>query len=314
MNFQNLSCQYRHLRKLVSTYTNALALSVDKKDGRIHSVIHQAVASTGRLSSSAPNLQNIPVRDEQGMHIRRAFCAQREDYVLLSADYSQIELRILAHLSRDKALIEAFKSGEDIHSQTAMKIFHLAGKDELTREHRRVAKAINYGIVYGLSAFGLSLDIGVSVKEAKKIIDEYLTLYSGIKEFIEKTVADAEQNGFVTTLLGRKRNLPELSSSSHSMREFAKRTAVNTPVQGTSADILKTAMVNIDKALSERTGLIADMVMTIHDELLFEVHKDSVQELSVLVRDIMQNAIILDVPVVVDVKWAKTGLQYIKEL
>ncbi len=296
--------EYRHFRKLVNTYTSVLPGLVNRDTGRIHSVLHQSVAATGRLSSSDPNLQNIPVRGEHGREIRRAFQAQKEGYVLLSADYSQIELRILAHISGDEGLKAAFESGEDIHTMTASKVFGI-DVEEVNSDHRGIAKAVNYGIAYGLTPFGLSKDIDVSIGEAKKIIDDYFDKYPGVKNYMDEMVKDAEDKGYVTTLLGRRRYLPDIQGKNHNLREFAKRTAINTPIQGTSADLIKKAMIDVDKRLRDK-GTEGFMILQIHDELLLEVPENEADELSLLLKETMENAMKLSVPIEVEVEFGET--------
>ncbi len=292
--------KYRKVKKLLSTYTDKLPDSINPDTGRIHSVLHQAVTATGRLSSSNPNLQNIPIRGEKGREVRKAFRAQNEDEILLSADYSQIELRILAHISDDENLKQAFIDGEDIHTSTAAKVFGLE-KDEVDSDQRSAAKAVNYGIVYGLSAYGLSQDIDFTVKESQKIIDEYFNKYPGVKKYMDEIVEKAKEQKFVTTLMGRRRFLPDIDGKNYQMRQFSERTAINTPIQGTSADLIKIAMIRVADRLKEE-GLRARMILQIHDELLFEVHKDDAEKFGKIVKEIMENAIDMDVPIKVDVQ------------
>lgn len=289
--------RYRSLAKLKSTYIDALPTMINPATGRLHTSLNQAVTATGRLSSSEPNLQNIPIRTEVGREIRRAFIAE-QGCSLLSADYSQIELRILAHLSGDASLIQTFVRDEDIHTRTASEIFGLPA-DEITPEMRRKAKAVNFGIIYGISAFGLAQDIGVSNTEAKKYIDGYFSRYPGVREFIDRTVSQARSSGFVTTLLGRKRFIPELSSGSAPVRSFGERTAVNTPIQGTAADLIKLAMVFIHRAIRERK-LRSRMILQVHDELIFEVPDEEITEMKDLVKKGMEGVLELTVPLRVD--------------
>jgi DNA polymerase-1 len=296
---------YRHLAKLKSTYVDALPGAIHPETGRVHSSFKQTVAATGRLSSDSPNLQNIPVRTEEGRRIRRAFIAP-EGHLLLSADYSQVELRILAHLSGDQGLIDAFHADEDIHQATAAEIFNVF-PTMVSKEQRSAAKAINFGIMYGMSAFRLAREQGIPRKEAKEFIDRYFIRYSGVKAFIDDTLAAAREKGFVTTLLGRRRYLPDLQARGPA-KGRAEREAVNTPVQGTAADILKLGMVAIGESI-EAGELPAKMVLTVHDELLFEVEEARVDEVGSMVREAMEGIVELAVPLKVDlssgVNWAE---------
>jgi DNA polymerase-1 len=289
--------KYRTLTKLKSTYVDALPLMINPKTGRLHTSLNQTVAATGRLSSSDPNLQNIPIRTDVGREIRKAFIAE-PGASLLSADYSQIELRILAHMSADPALIETFQRNEDVHTRTASEIFGL-DPTEVTSEMRRKAKAVNFGIIYGISAFGLAQDIGVSNSEAKKYIDSYFARYPQVRAFIDKTIQDAKTNGFVTTLFNRRRFIPELASSSAPVRNFGERTAVNTPIQGTAADLIKLAMIHIHARLS-RQGLKSKMILQVHDELVFEMPDNEIEVMKKLVKEEMENVLALAVPIRVD--------------
>lgn len=291
--------EYRELTKLKSTYVDALPNLVNPRTGRLHTSYNQTVATTGRLSSSDPNLQNIPIRTELGREIRRAFVPRDDDHVILDADYSQIELRVMAHLSQDPTLIEAFRNGEDIHTKTACLVFGVHPED-LTHEHRRRAKEINFGIMYGMGAFGLASRLQISNDEARAFIDSYFALYHKVGEFIERTHRETEEKGYVTTMLNRRRYLPEIHSKNRNIREFAKRTAVNTPIQGTAADLLKVAMINIWRRLREG-GFRAKMIMQVHDELVFEVPKNEVEPVTNLVRNGMENALPLDVPIKADI-------------
>ena len=294
--------RYRTLAKLKSTYVDSLPRMINPRTGRLHTSLNQAVTATGRLSSSEPNLQNIPVRTEVGREIRRAFIAEA-DNSLLSADYSQIELRILAHLSGDPSLIRTFEEGEDIHTRTASEILGLP-PGEVTAEMRRKAKAVNFGIIYGISAFGLAQDIGVSNAEAKRYIDSYFARYPKVREFIDRTIGQARTTGYVTTLLGRRRYIPELASSSAPVRGFGERMAVNTPIQGTAADLIKLAMISIHDAIRER-GLRSQMILQVHDELIFELPDDELAQLQELVRKEMEGVLKLSVPVRVDMGTGK---------
>jgi DNA polymerase-1 len=289
--------QYRTLAKLKSTYVDNLPAMINPHTGRLHTSLNQAVTATGRLSSSEPNLQNIPVRTELGREIRRAFIADAGN-LLLSADYSQIELRILAHLSSDPSLIRTFQENEDIHARTASEIFGLP-QGEITAEMRRKAKAVNFGIIYGISAFGLAQDIGVSNAEAKRYIDNYFGRYPRVREFIDRTIEQARATGFVTTLLGRRRYIPEMASSSAPVRAFGERMAVNTPIQGTAADLIKLAMISIHDAIASR-GLRSRMILQVHDELIFEVPHGEIDPMEGMVRRAMEGVLNLAVPIKVD--------------
>lgn len=295
-----LILEHRQLVKLKSTYVDGLAALIDPETGRVHTTFHQTVTATGRLSSSDPNLQNIPVRMEEGRRIRRAFIPRRPENLILTADYSQIELRILAHMSGDENLINAFRRGEDIHARTAAEVFGVP-LEEVTREMRSRAKAVNFGIVYGISDFGLARDIRISRQEAQQYISSYFARYPKVKAFIERTVAEAREKGYVTTILKRRRYLPELFSANRTVRSFGERTAINTPIQGSAADIIKLAMVRIYRELKER-GLAARMILQVHDELIFDVPQEELADLKELVREHMENALELAVPLTVEVK------------
>ncbi|TDJ48621.1 MAG: DNA polymerase I [Nitrospina sp.] len=294
---------FRQLAKLKSTYVNALPLAVNKKTGRVHTSYNQTVAATGRLSSSDPNLQNIPIRSELGKEIRKAFIAEGEGVLLLSADYSQIELRILAHLSEDPALTRAFKKGEDIHTRTAAEIFGQA-LDAVDEEGRRMAKAVNFGIVYGLSAFGLSRQLKISPKDAKIFIDQYFDLYKNVKTFMESTIEDARRKGYTTTLMNRRRYLPDLNSKNRQVREAAERVAINSPVQGSAADLIKLAMIRLHEKI-RGNKLKSKMIMQVHDELVFEYPRNEEEILKSLVRHEMEEGFPLKVPVVVHMATGK---------
>lgn len=294
--------KYRTLAKLKSTYIDALPLMINPKTGRLHTSLNQTVTATGRLSSSEPNLQNIPIRTEVGREIRQAFIAE-QGAILLSADYSQIELRVLAHMSGDSALIKTFQNDEDVHTRTASEIFGLT-PEEITPEMRRKAKAVNFGIIYGISAFGLAQDIGVSNAEAKRYIDNYFAQYPRVREFIDHTIADAKKNGCVSTLFGRRRFIPELASSSTAVRNFGERMAINTPIQGTAADLIKLAMINIQKRLA-RENLRSKMILQVHDELVFEVPDQEIDRMKTLVKEEMEGVLTLSVPIRVDMGMGK---------
>ena len=289
--------KYRTLAKLKSTYIDALPEMINPATGRLHTSLNQTVAATGRLSSSEPNLQNIPIRTEVGREIRRAFTAEPGSS-LLSADYSQIELRVLAHLSGDPALITTFLEDEDVHTRTASEVFGLP-PEEITSEMRRKAKAVNFGIIYGISAFGLAQDIGVSNIEAKRYIESYFARYPKVREFLDRTIREAKEKGYVTTLFGRRRFIPEIVSSTAAVRNFGERTAVNTPIQGTAADLIKLAMIRIQARL-KKEGLSAAMILQVHDELVFEAPDGELDSLKRLVREEMEGVIELSVPIKVD--------------
>ncbi|MCK4838348.1 MAG: DNA polymerase I, partial [Desulfobulbaceae bacterium] len=293
-----LVINYRNLAKLKSTYVDSLLEQIHPKTGRVHTSYNQTVAATGRLSSSNPNLQNIPIRTPEGQRIRQAFIAA-PGHVFLAADYSQIDLRVMAHYSQDQALIDDFRGGKDIHHQTAVEIFRVSS-NFVTADMRRVAKTINFSIVYGISAFGLAARLNLSRKEAATFIERYFEHYPGVKKFMETVVEEARRDGYVSTLLKRRRQLPDLASSNRIQREAAERIAVNTPIQGTAADLIKLAMVNIDKCLRER-GWRSKMIMQVHDELVFEVPPDEVDELTIMVRKEMAEVYPLKVPLVVDI-------------
>jgi len=289
--------EYRGLKKLLSTYVDALPLLVDKKTGRIHTSYNQAVAATGRLSSNNPNLQNIPVRDERGREIRKAFVPE-EGHLFFSADYSQIELRLMAHLSKDEGMITDFLSGNDIHAATASKIFGVAIND-VTREMRSRAKTANFGIIYGISSFGLSERLNIGRNEAKELIDGYFSSYPGVKIYMDESIKRARENGFVTTMFGRKRYLPDIQSQNQVVRGNAERNAINAPIQGSAADIIKLAMINIDRRLKNekfRSG----MILQVHDELIFEAEISELEKLKEMVLHEMSNAVVIDVPLKVD--------------
>jgi DNA polymerase-1 len=293
---------YRSFYKLKTTYTDALPKLINARTGRIHTSFNQTVTSTGRLSSSDPNLQNIPIRGEWGTKIREIFIAD-EGHVLVSADYSQIELRILAHMSEDESLIDAFKNNIDVHARTASEIFG-APLDAVTSDMRRAAKVVNFGIVYGMSAYGLSEALSITPKEAAVYIENYFNTHAGVKRSMERTIQAAHQNGYVTTLLGRIRPLPEINSTNAAVRQQAERLAINTPIQGTAADLIKIAMVRISEALKAR-NLSARMLLQIHDELLFEVAENELDETRELIVLEMEAALDLSVPLKVEIGWGK---------
>jgi len=295
--------EYRQLSKLQSTYIEGLQ-KVIQKDHRIHTHFNQTLAQTGRLSSVDPNLQNIPVRLEEGRRIRKAFKPAEAGNVILSADYSQIELRVLAHITQDESMIKAFREGHDIHTATAMKVFGVEA-DEVDGLMRRQAKAVNFGIVYGISDYGLSQSLGITRKAAKQFIDDYLDSFPGVKQYMSDIVKDAKAKGYVETLLHRRRYIPDITSRNFNRRSFAERTAMNTPIQGSAADIIKLAMVNFDKEIKNK-DFHAHLLLQVHDELIFELPEEEVEAFSAFIEDIMDNAIDLDVPLQVDTNYGPT--------
>ena len=291
--------EYRKLSKLYSTYIEGLINTID--NSKIHTIYTQNLTRTGRLSSIEPNLQNIPIRDDMGRNIRKAFIPEN-DYIY-GADYSQIELRILAHIADVKTLQDAFKEGKDIHAKTASDIFKV-DENLVTSNMRRVAKAVNFGIIYGISGFGLGENIGVSAKEAKEFIDTYLETYPGIKDYMDNTIKEAKEKGYVKTMFGRKRNIPELKNTVYTIRQSGERIALNTPIQGTAADIIKLAMVKVYKALKEN-NLKSKMIIQVHDELVFDIYKEELEKINKIVTDIMDNVYKLSVPLTVSVNYGK---------
>ncbi|MFR0656068.1 DNA polymerase I [Pantoea sp. SIMBA_079] len=291
--------EHRGLSKLKSTYTDKLPQMINPVSGRVHTSYHQAVTATGRLSSTDPNLQNIPVRNEEGRRIRQAFIAGT-DKRIVAADYSQIELRIMAHLSQDKGLLDAFAQGEDIHRATAAEVFGSA-LEKVSAEQRRSAKAINFGLIYGMSAFGLSRQLNIGAGEAKKYMDLYFERYPGVLRYMEKTRDQAASKGYVETLDGRRLWLPDIKSSNAIRRKAAERAAINAPMQGTAADIIKRAMIAVDGWLQRQNGDDVKMIMQVHDELVFEIHKDAVESASAKIRQLMESSMTLDVPLLVEV-------------
>ena len=298
---------YRSLTKLKSTYLDALPALVNPKDGLIHTSYNQAVTATGRLSSNNPNLQNIPVRTEKGREIRRAFVPRSPQYTLLAADYSQIELRIIAHLSQDPAMVADFNLGHDIHAATAAKVFHVP-MDQVTKEQRSRAKAVNFGIIYGMSAFGLAERMELSRSEAADIIKKYFEEYAGIKEYMNRSIALARERGYAETILGRRRYLRDINSANSVVRGFAERNAINAPIQGSSADMIKIAMIGIHQEL-ERLKMQSKMILQVHDELVFDAHLDELDTLKAIVNDKMVNALPLSVPVVVEMNTGANWLE-----
>ena len=290
--------EFRAVKKLLSTYIEPFPSYVSPVDGRVHTTFNQALTATGRLSSSNPNLQNIPVRTERGKEIRKAFVPGTPDGLIVSADYSQIELRIMAHLSGDEHLTEAFRQGVDVHAATAAKIFGIP-VEEVTREQRGMAKTANFGIMYGISSFGLAQRLHISRSAAKELIDGYFASFPAIRSFIDGSIAFAREHGYVQTLFGRRRYLPDISARNATVRALAERNAVNAPIQGTSADIIKLAMIGVAARMKE-AGLKSKMVLQIHDELLFDAVPSEVPALSALVKDVMENVITLSVPLTVE--------------
>ncbi len=298
---------YRGTRKLLSTYIEPFPGYISAADGRVHTTFNQALTSTGRLSSSNPNLQNIPIRTEEGREIRKAFVAGKDGWVMMSADYSQIELRIMAHLCGDEHMGEAFRSGRDVHAATAAKIFHVP-VGSVTAEQRRVAKTANFGIMYGISAFGLSQRLKCSRSEAKQIIEDYFASFPSIRGFIDGILSDARKNSYVETLFGRRRYTPDVNSNNANIRSLAERNAVNAPIQGTAADIIKMAMIAVERRL-EAEGLKARMVLQIHDELLLEVPEDEIETVRSILVEEMEGVVRLSVPLTVECNYGKTWLE-----
>ena len=296
---------YRQLSKLKSTYADGLTQYISE-DGRIHGTFNQTITATGRISSTEPNLQNIPIRMEMGKAIRKVF-VPKNGFVFLDADYSQIELRILAHMSGDEKLIEAYNSSADIHRATAAQVFGVP-LDEVTDEQRRNAKAVNFGIIYGMSSFGLSQDLSISRKEAKEYIERYFASYPTIKTFIDGLVSDAKEKGYSLTMYNRRREIPEIKSSNFMQRSFGERVAMNAPIQGTAADIIKLAMINVYNELKEH-NLRSRLILQVHDELLVETVEDEVESVKQIMLDGMKNAVSLKVPLEVDLKEGKDWLE-----
>ena len=293
--------EYRQLMKLNSTYVEGIKPYINPKTKRIHSFFHQTITATGRISSTEPNLQNIPTRFELGKQLRKAF-KPAENYIYIDADYSQIELRVLAHISNDEHMVQAFINGEDIHRQAASKVFNTP-IDEVTKEQRSNAKAVNFGIVYGISDFGLGEQLHISRKKAKQYIDQYLEMYSGIKKFMEDIVESAKEKGYVETEFKRRRYIPELKSNNYMVRQFGQRVAMNTPIQGTAADIMKIAMINVMKELKSR-NMKSKIVLQVHDEMMIETALEEVDEVKDILKEKMENAIKLRVPLIAEVSEA----------
>src|SRR5699024_6681368 len=296
--------EYRQIVKLKSTYVDGLMDLIDKETKRIHSSVNQTVTNTGRISSTEPNLQNIPIKTEEGRKIRKAFVTQSEDYILIEGDYSQIELRVLAQITEDEKLQEAFYESEDIHLKTASEVFEVP-KEEVTPLLRNRAKAVNFGIVYGISDYGLSRDLDISRKEAKNYIDKYLENYAGVKTYMDSIVELGKKQGYVDTILKRRRYLPELKSRNYAVRSFGERVALNTPIQGSAADIIKVAMVEIYNEL-ERKNMKSKLILQVHDELIIEAHKDEAKEVEKIMENIMENCVKLNVPLEVDMQMGES--------
>lgn len=295
---------YRQLKKLHSTYIEGLLKVVDQNTSKIHTRFNQALTQTGRLSSIEPNLQNIPIRLEEGRKIRQAFIPSEDDMVIFAADYSQIELRVLAHIAEDKKLIAAFNDQIDIHTQTAGNVFHVP-YDDVTNEMREQAKAVNFGIVYGISDYGLSQNLGITRKEAKEFIERYFSVYPGVQVYMEEIVKQAKHDGYVSTLMNRRRYVPDINARNFNVRSFAERTAINTPIQGSAADIIKQAMIDLQHALDEEQ-LEARMLLQVHDELILEAPTKEIERLKVLVTDVMEKTVSLIVPLRVDYSYGKS--------
>ncbi|MDD5130404.1 MAG: DNA polymerase I, partial [Candidatus Omnitrophica bacterium] len=302
-----LLLEYRQLTKLKNTYVDALPKLVDPADGRVHTSFNQTGTETGRLSSSNPNLQNIPVKTDIGAKIRQAIIACASNHCLVSCDYSQIELRVLAHLSGDDTLIKAFHGNQDIHRLTASLIYNLA-ESKIQDQMREVAKRVNFGIIYGQSAYGLSKDLEIPVNQAQEFIDAYFLRYPKVKEYIDAQIQKAQNEGFVTTLLGRRRYIPEINNKNMGIRQFAQRQAVNTPIQGTASDLIKLAMIKISAQIQEK-NLKTKMILQIHDELVFDLPVSELNVLTELVKNEMENVVKLDVPIRVDIKKGANWLE-----
>lgn len=300
--------EFRSIKKLLNTYVEALPKLINEETGKLHTSFNQAVTSTGRLSSNNPNLQNIPIREERGKAIRRAFVPSDNEHILVAADYSQIELRLMAHMSQDDHMVEAFKQNEDIHAATAAKIFHVENPKNVTSEQRRKAKTANFGIIYGISAFGLSQRLNIPRKEAKEIIDEYFEGFPKVKEYMDRSIKEGRDKGFVQTMLKRKRYLKDINSRNGVVRGLAERNAINAPIQGSAADIIKLAMIDIFKALEDQSWKTR-MILQVHDELIFDTPKEEVEALKKMVREKMENAVKISVPLTVDIGEGDNWLQ-----
>ena len=299
-----LILQFRKLQKIYSTYIEGFKPLVDKTTGLIHTSFNQTVTATGRLSSSEPNLQNIPVREDLGKELRKFFVSRHADGVLIGADYSQIELRLLAEFSKAKGLVKAYQEGEDIHTATASKVFGVSVK-EVTSQMRSSAKAVNFGIIYGMSEYGLAKNIKVSPAEARRYINAYFSEYPEVKEYMNKNVNFARQNGYATTILGRRRYIAEINSTNHMIKSFGERVAMNMPLQGSSADIIKLAMLGVSNRL-KKEGLASKLILTVHDELIIDATKDEAEKVEIILQQEMENAVKLSVPLIVSVGKGKT--------
>ena len=302
-----LILDYRSVKKLKSTYVDSLPELVNPSSSRIHTNYMQTVAATGRLSSNNPNLQNIPIRTERGRLIRKAFIPRDKNHVILAADYSQVELRIIAALSKDEGMIEAFKNGLDIHAATASKVFNVALED-VTRDQRSKAKAVNFGIAYGQGAFGLAENLNISRTEAKEIIDNYFKEFPGIQEYKQMAIESAREKGYAETLLNRRRYLPDINSRNATVKAAAERNAINAPIQGSAADIIKLAMINIHRLFTQR-GFKSKMLLQVHDELVFDAEKTELETIIPLIKQEMESAYIIDVPLVVDINHGNNWLE-----
>ncbi|RZL16903.1 MAG: DNA polymerase I, partial [Pedobacter sp.] len=298
---------FRQLQKLKSTYVDALPLMVNPKTGRVHTSLHQAVAATGRLSSNNPNLQNIPIRTERGREVRKAFIPRDENHTLLSADYSQIELRIIAEISKEENMLDAFNKGIDIHTATAAKVYGIS-IEEVDSTQRRNAKAVNFGIIYGQSAFGLSQNLGIPRKEAADIIQQYFEQYPGIQRYMSDTMNFARENGYVETIMGRRRYLRDINSANQTVRGFAERNAINAPIQGSAADLIKIAMINIHRDMKEQR-LQSKMTLQVHDELVFDVLLTEVEAMKKIITDRMKNAMKTTVPIEIEIGQGSNWLE-----
>ena len=299
--------EYRGIKKLISTYTDALPQLINATTGKVHTTFNQSLTATGRLSSTNPNLQNIPIRTSRGREIRNAFIPSSPDGYIISADYSQIELRLMAHMSGDPHLIDAFNRNMDIHTATAAKVFKVS-EDEVTKEQRSRAKTANFGIIYGISAFGLSQRLGMTRTDSKALIEEYFASYPKVKEYMNNMIAMAKENGYVQTIYGRKRFLPDINSRNAVVRSFSERNAINAPLQGSAADIIKVAMINIYNRLAQE-GLKSKMVLQVHDELVFDVPAGEQEQVAAIVTGEMENVIKLSIPLVAECGKGKTWLE-----
>ena len=302
-----LILEYRAVKKLISTYADALPNLISTLDGKVHTTFNQALTATGRLSSNNPNLQNIPIRTERGREIRKAFVPSNPQGFILSADYSQIELRLMAHMSCDPHFLEAFRNGADIHTATAAKIFGVA-PEQVSKEERSRAKVANFGIIYGISAFGLSQRMGLSRKDSKEFIETYFATYPGIKEYMEKTIAQGREQGYVETIFGRKRYLPDINSRNANLRSFNERNAINAPLQGSAADIIKIAMINLHRRMQEMR-LKSKLILQVHDELVLDVVPEELELLSGLVKETMESVVELKVPLIAECGYGKNWLE-----